>query len=264
MIDNLIISLLVITCISCINKNNHVCIDFEKENWRNQLDLREEKNWGESNMSLEKDSIHDGKVLKVFYPKGSASPNVSKVYNAPVGGAEFLAQTGSYDSIYFSYYLKFSPDFDFVKGGKLPGLFGGTANSGGEIPNGYDGFSTRFMWRENGLGELYAYIPKSEQWGTPIANGKFSFKKGQWHKLQHQIVLNEPGTSNGKIKIWLDDTLVHSEKNLVFRSTDSLKINGIFFSTFFGGNDTTWSSSRDNYILFDNLCLSHDYLVKSK
>ncbi|GAO28597.1 polysaccharide lyase [Geofilum rubicundum] len=36
-----------------------------------------------------------------------------------------------------SYKVFVPADFDFVKGGKLPGLAGGSANSGGDIPNGW-------------------------------------------------------------------------------------------------------------------------------
>lgn len=55
-----------------------------------------------------------------------------------------------------SYELAFDAGFDWVKGGKLPGLRGGPnpdGCSGGNEPNGTDCFSTRLMWRQNGAGE---------------------------------------------------------------------------------------------------------------
>lgn len=245
---------------SCSKPNHSYTIDFEKAEWLSELQLREEKNWGKENFSLVQDAELERKVLEVKYPKGSASPNVTKFSKAPVGGAEFLAETGSYDSIYFAYKVKFAKGFDFVKGGKLPGLFGGTANSGGAIPTGYDGFSTRFMWRENGRGELYAYMPSSEQWGTPLGEGKWNFVPGKWHDVQHQLVLNDPEQHNGKIKIWIDDKLIHQEDSLLFRNTADLKINGIFFSTFFGGNDTTWGAADDCRVYFHRMVLSEGYV----
>ena len=48
---------------------------------------------------------------------------------------------------------------DFVKGGKLPGLFGGEGNTGGGIPTGMDGFSARMMWRGSGRVVQYVYYP---------------------------------------------------------------------------------------------------------
>ena len=58
-----------------------------------------------------------------------------------------------------SYDVQFEEGFDFVKGGKLPGLFGGEGNTGGGIPTGMDGFSARMMWRGNGRVVQYVYYP---------------------------------------------------------------------------------------------------------
>lgn len=55
-----------------------------------------------------------------------------------------------------TYEVAFDAGYDWVKGGKLPGLRGGlnsTGCSGGNAANGQDCFSTRVMWRQNGAGE---------------------------------------------------------------------------------------------------------------
>jgi hypothetical protein len=58
--------------------------------------------------------------------------------------------------ISMSYRLKFSPGFDWKKGGKLPGLCGGEGKGNAACPVGCStvskdrGFSTRLMWREDG------------------------------------------------------------------------------------------------------------------
>ena len=73
-------------------------------------------------------------ALPIFY----ASP-------LPVSGAR---------NVSLSYNVFFPVDFDWVLAGKLPGLYGGhTACSGGD--EALDCFSTRLMWREGGVGELY-------------------------------------------------------------------------------------------------------------
>lgn len=72
-----------------------------------------------------------------------------------------------------SYAVRFSSNFNFVLGGKLPGLYGGIGNTGGNIPDGTDGFSTRYMWGRNGVGEVYAYLPTSQQYGTGIGRGNW-------------------------------------------------------------------------------------------
>jgi hypothetical protein len=50
------------------------------------------------------------------------------------------------------YEVYFPKNFDFVMGGKLPGMHGGNLQCSGysSIPNGNNCFSTRLMWRENG------------------------------------------------------------------------------------------------------------------
>ncbi|MFN3403550.1 MAG: polysaccharide lyase [Cytophagaceae bacterium] len=231
--------------------------DFEGD-WTKEWGLKDDKKWGMENLKVLKEK--NNYFLRAYFPKGSASPNVTSFSGAPIGGGQFLNYLGKFDSLYFSYTVRFKENFQYNKGGKLPGLYGGAANSGGNIPTGYDGFSTRFMWRQEGIGELYAYLPSSKQWGTQIASAKWTFPDGTWHTIQHQVKLNDPDKSNGIIKVWIDGYLMHEERDLLFRKTDSLKINGIFFSTFFGGNDTTWASPEDTYIDFDDFVVSEKYI----
>jgi hypothetical protein len=92
-------------------------------------------------------------VLQVTYDAGS--------YSHDTGGAQLYSKWNSsngapFQSMMVSYDVAFDQGFNWVKGGKLPGLRGGPDNdgcSGGNEPNGSDCFSTRFMWRENGVGE---------------------------------------------------------------------------------------------------------------
>lgn len=61
--------------------------------------------------------------LQILYPKGSNAPS-----NRPQGGTEFYARPldlSLASNVTLQYSVFFSGDFDFVKGGKLPGLFGG-------------------------------------------------------------------------------------------------------------------------------------------
>jgi hypothetical protein len=59
----------------------------------------------------------------------------------------------------------FPGNFDFRLGGKLPGMHGGNLMCSGSkmLPNGTNCFSTRLMWRENGAGEVYFYLPLARQ-----------------------------------------------------------------------------------------------------
>jgi hypothetical protein len=226
---------------------------FESERWMKHWGVQERGSWGLKNMEVMEDySDRFSKVLRVRYPKGSASPTVSRNEQAPVGGAQFFADLGMQpqDSLRLSYYVRFSKDFDFVKGGKLPGLFGGTVNDGRKIPDGTNGFSTRYMWRSKGRGEVYAYLPTSKEHGTSIGRGNWRFQPGQWHHLEQEVVLNQLGHNDGRIRVWLDGEKVLDEAGLMFRTIDSLKIEGILFSTFFGGGDSSWATPKDVYVDF--------------
>jgi len=202
------------------------------------------------------------KILRVHYPKGSASPAAAEQEDVPLGGAEFYVDSGPVpaERLHLRYYLRFPGNFHFVKGGKLPGLFGGKVFSGGHIPDGTNGFSTRFMWREKGGGEVYAYLPGSVEYGTSLGRGNWRFQPGKWHILEQEVMLNAPGRNNGRIRVWVDEKLVLNQKNLLFRTVGALKIEGIFFSTFFGGKDLSWATPEDTYIDFTGFAVSDKYI----
>ena len=104
-----------------------------------------------------------GPVLQVTYPAGT--------YGSQNSGAQWYSLWNTTDgsqfqSMMLSYELAFDSNFNWVQGGKLPGLRGGvdsTGCSGGAEPNGTDCFSTRLMWRKNAEGEganldMFAYL----------------------------------------------------------------------------------------------------------
>jgi hypothetical protein len=228
-------------------------------NWKTRWQVQTQGDWGDKNMQIMSNSGSKyNSVLRIHYPAQSASPTVSRKEGTPQGGAQFYATFGmpSKTTTRLSYDLRFSNNFDFVKGGKLPGLYGGKGNNGGNIPNGADGFSTRFMWRRQGQGEVYAYLPSSQDHGTSLGRGAWSFKPGVWHHIEQEVTLNQPGKANGRLQVWLDGKSVFSNNQLAFRTTDNLKINGLFFSTFFGGDDSTWSTPKNVYTDFANFSLS--------
>jgi hypothetical protein len=81
---------------------------------------------------------HTGKAATIKYP---AFGNQS----TPSGATWETDISHSGDELFMSYWVKFENGFDFVKGGKLPGLGGST-----DFPYGSKGFTTRLMWREGG------------------------------------------------------------------------------------------------------------------
>jgi hypothetical protein len=156
--------------------------------------------------------------------------------------------------------VRFPTGFDFVKGGKLPGLYGGKVTSGRKIPNGSDGLSTRYMWRTKGAGEVYAYLPTSQDHGTSLGRGDWSWPTGRWACVEQEVRLNDPGSDDGVVTVWLDDHRVSTQTGLTFRDRTSLQIDGLFFSTFFGGGDASWATPLQQHADFADFRMSATHI----
>ncbi|KAK8854648.1 hypothetical protein IAR55_003387 [Kwoniella newhampshirensis] len=222
-------------------------------------------------------------VLRVEYPQGS--------YSKRTGGTQFYADPlsttagsvdrsaagnatsdGGFERMLLSYDIWFPSGFAWNMGGKLPGLRGGPDSrgcSGGNETNGTGCFSTRLMWRSGGAGEVYAYVPTSQRnfcsesgvtcnsdYGTSLARGSFSFATGQWQTIYMMVILNEVGRANGVVQLWYNGVQALSFQNLVIRTSSSLSsIGGLYFSTFFGGDDATWATPTDQFTYYRNIQL---------
>lgn len=148
-----------------------------------------------------------GPVLQVTYPKGG--------FGSSASGAQFYSlwnSTGAaFKTVLLTYEVAFDPTFDWVRGGKLPGLRGGASPNTCDGGSQSDGtcFSTRIMWRTSGDGEgwwcvpelntasfilsssAYAYILTpdglcsdqkvvcNDEYGTSLGRGEFRFQPGE-------------------------------------------------------------------------------------
>lgn len=205
------------------------------------------KDWGLENIVVIPDS--DGNILEVLYPEGTSAPS-----DNGKGGAGFYAEydklKGS-ESAVLRYDIRFPSDFEWVKGGKLPGLYGGNAPSGGMSAE--DGFTTRMMWRTDGDGEIYLYvINKDNPYGQSVGRGLFHWPRGRWVTIEQEIVLNDPGAANGIARIWIDGSPVFEVVDVVYRNRTDITIDGLMFSTFFGGSSEEWRTPRDQIAEFRN------------
>ncbi|KAJ8463817.1 hypothetical protein ONZ45_g17452 [Pleurotus djamor] len=220
------------------------------------------------NASVSGAANNSGPVLEATYPAGS--------FSHETGGAQFYnlwnTSDGSpFQSMMVSYEVAFEEDFDWVKGGKLPGLRGGlnsTGCSGGNEANGRDCFSARLMWRRSGHGEAYLYVPRSnnicsdrsfqcnDDFGISVSRGSFVLTAGRWHRITIVAQLNNPtNVANGNFLVYFNDDEVIRQEKLQFRSADSLHINGFFFSTFFGGSDSSWATPVTTHTYYRNITL---------
>ena len=199
-----------------------------------------------------------GKALEVLFPANQFGSDGAVAFLNDLSFGSGIER--NFEELYISYDVKFSENFDFVRGGKLPGLCGYNVtqdprdgcNTGGGFPTGYDGWSARGMWREDGKLENYVYhadqfyeYGDDEYW---TANAE----RGTWHSFQHRIVLNTVGEANGIVEAWFDGVKVLSSNTMLYRKTADIGINLFYFSTFYGGADPSWAPTSDQYIYFDN------------
>ena len=207
------------------------------------------------------DSSH-GQVMQVTFPAGAFGSNGASAFLSDVQFGMELPK--SYDELYLSYDIKFADDFDFVIGGKLPGLCGANSdsaltegcNTGGGKPSGFDGWSARSMWRVDGALENYIYHAGQQNFWADSLLWNVRAQRGNWHRIQHRVVLNTVGASDGIIEAWFDGQKVLSNNQLEFRKTESVGINLFYFSTFFGGNDPSWAPQTDQILFYDNFVIS--------
>jgi hypothetical protein len=194
------------------------------------------------------------------------------------------------DAYSLNYDLYFETGYDWARGGKLPGLSAKEWDSGCSVEG--DGLATdpgpgrwsvRLMWRANGTNELYVY----DQTRPAGACGTRSpttipFTTGRWYAITIYVKLNTTATAtDGIAGLYIDGQLARQETGLKLRAetTSASRINQIFFSTFYGGNeskrlyclenpgtspycttpdplgDVTWVPNSIGYLRFDNMAV---------
>jgi len=161
--------------------------------------------------------------------------------------------------------VRFSPDFEWVKGGKLPGLSGGPKNvTGGRPANGRNGFSCRLMWREDGHGEAYVYHMNQEgNYGESIPfPDDFRFSTDTDYTVRMKVVMNTPNRRNGKLRVWVTpaesprEKPVVSRDDLQWRSVAGFGVDSVLFQTFYGGGNSTWMPSKQCWAEFDDVTVN--------
>ncbi|KAG6901269.1 hypothetical protein C0995_014358 [Termitomyces sp. Mi166 len=215
---------------------------------------------------------------EAFYPKGSINPASESPggfgfhLSGPKEFAVALAH-GATEAV-FGYRMMLQPDWEWVKGGKLPGVFGGIGDlsyscTGGRQENRCQCFNLRPMWRPKSAGELYTYLPltaanssllinvppeskANNDYGFSVGRGSFhlDIAVGRWVSIAFRVKLNTPGHHNGEIQLWVDGESVMDIKGLSVCDAENAKIKGMHFQTFFGGHDESWASPKDQRAWF--------------
>lgn len=211
--------------------------------------------------------VTDGKTLKVTYPAGSYNPS-----SPHRGGFQFYAQPKVFPAqqITFSYRVMFPSGFNWVKGGKLPGLWIGNmgANGGNHLQ---DGSSFRLMWRKAGEVEAYLYVPKqpnqtfyqqpgyvyNDEYGESLWRGEFMFRTNSWNNVTLFLQMNTPNNANGVIRLTINNATQEFTNMLWMQGTKQQTVNGLMMHTFFGGNDASWATPVEQNVYFRNFVVSN-------
>ena len=187
----------------------------------------------------------------VGYDRGSQ--RIVRTLPLPEPGLEFS----------LNYDVRFEPDFQFVKGGKLLGLGPENRVTGGRpiVP---EGWSARVMFRTGGVAELYTYHQDMQrQYGDHGESVKpLHFDKDRWHAVTLHVRVNDPpGNSNGFSRLYIDGDLIQRHESLKLRGAggSSTLVNDFLFSSFHGGHEPDWAPKNEDgsyktvHATFDNI-----------
>ena len=129
------------------------------------------------------------------------------------------------------------------------------------------------MWRTDGAGELYTYLPPdfdtnkgvcdippfstcNDVYGASVGRGSFYFKPGSRATIGQRVRLNDAGQTNGELELFVEGKSIFTVKNLVFRDSDAGRIQGIQMQTFFGGSDSSYASPKDQSAYFSDFSVA--------
>ena len=180
----------------------------------------------------------DGTVgLQMNIPRGQNAPN--GFYLDPLGSK-------GVDAACLSLRLFLPNGFEWPKQGggtKMAwGLWGGEPRrlGGGTYPANQLGWSVRnvnsiwgfglYSYNLNRPGKHGQYGPRVDRWGTS------NWGTGRWHEIEMEVVLNDPGRSNGYAQVWLNGQSRRTMTNLIFRHNNEWAIRGLMAQDMWGGN----------------------------
>jgi hypothetical protein len=271
--------------------------------WKSQFGVHQwaypqpgDKSGSNSNLNLVPNPTNSTEqVMQINYPKGTWNPADSPV----IGGVGFYAAPiqvpSTAKNISLTYDVYFPNGFQFNKGGKvmsqniiertakakdlmkltlftlkLPGLYANEIHcSGGASANSC--WSSRFMWRANGAGEIYAYISKdqqvsnlcsqkqvicNQQYGYSFGRGSYTWQTGSWNTITQNVQLNHPNQQDGSLEVQHNGKTVIQMNNLMFQDALFSSV-GIDFETFFGGSTSDWASPANQYAYFKGFQMSY-------
>ncbi|KAG9076403.1 hypothetical protein FRC06_009523 [Ceratobasidium sp. 370] len=138
-------------------------------------------------------------------------------------------------------------------------------------------WSLRYMWRAEGEGELYAYLPSDAEstnkanvcyeggkpnktcdlgYGWSLGRGSWKWTPGTWQTIAQKITLNDAGKANGSVETYIDGKKIHTVDNVIIRTHKNAMPRGAMIQSFFGGSDGGWALPKDQQVYFADFSLA--------
>ena len=183
-----------------------------------------------------------------YVPNEVGSPRIEALYPTPLGF--------KYE-VTFEYEVWFEQGFQWVKGGKLPGLRGGNPSiktTGCIRPQPKNAWSNRIMWGPKGTAILYIYDQTRffDNIACGISNSSNIpiFVPNKWINIKLYMKLNsETNKNDGIATMYIENKkIIHRPYITWYNITTT--IDHVYFSTFYGGNDYSWAPLNTTFIRF--------------
>lgn len=151
----------------------------------------------------------------------AAAANPSASGRAGMGFTWRPRHMSSASAACLSYSALMPRDFDYGKGGRLPGLLAAVADQGTTKEQ----ISSSPGWRADGnIDTLTAGMPEAR---APSSSRASELPRGRWVAIEQEMILNTPGMRDGVLRLWLDGALKFEAKDLSFRDKPEVKISGV-------------------------------------
>lgn len=188
--------------------------------------------------------VAGGKIDAALEVKLSAGGTDGGTATNPVSGLGFnwtprFLQTATAACLGYDVWLP--ENFQFAPGGTLPGLFGGDPDS--TVVDGTRAyFASPLRWLADGKLEA-----KPQTYDHPAGSSLLIDKnwlelpRGRWFRLEQEVILNTPGYSDGRIRVFVDGDLRGERKGLGFRKEASVGFAGVAANTHYGSLAGGWA-----------------------
>lgn len=191
----------------------------------------------------------NNKNLKFFFPQGSVGPETG-------GGHWHVPLNTSLEELYLTYRIRFKEGFDWVNGGKMPGIRGGPEWSDHGPPGWSDGFYFLLMWANYpGIDFYYYHHDQTAEYGSSKAWDD-NITTGVWYTITLRLVMNSVGDtggySNGIAEGFINGKLSCQLTNVKFRNLSEIGIDNLLIASFFGGSGEDFAATQDENIEFDD------------